>query len=403
MITLITGAPGAGKTLNTLKLVQHEVGDTRPIFYAGIVDLQLPWQEKSYHELQDWRSLPDGSAIVIDEADQWAPVRGNKGTAQEFITELARHRHRGFDFYIITQKPKMLDHHLRGLVGRHLHFERAFNRNATRQLEWQRCVDDPVDYHARQEAQTSRVNFDKDYFAVYKSAEVHTHKPRVPRKAYFILGAMGVVVVCSVLLISRLSGSDPEPYAVKDPDSARSSVFDYPPDSTPIARGFSLGGDDPAMTREEYIASWEPRLPDFEHTAPAYDGVTEVKTFPRPQCIYSHRSGQCSCFTQQATPLNVSNAACRQIVSGGWFNPYRDESPQIAATGPQGGGVKGEGAAPLTPPDEDSKPRIVMLGRSTRAGPASIDVIPPSEPPQPGRAYRLPPDTPRQPTAPAFR
>ena len=56
-----------------------------------------------------------------------------------------------------------------------------------------------------------------------------------------------------------------------------------------------------------------------------YDQVTEVKTWPRPNCMRSELTKSCKCFTQQATPMDVTEDICNGIVDDGWFNPYFDE------------------------------------------------------------------------------
>jgi zona occludens toxin len=402
MMTLITGVPGAGKTLNTIRFVDQLVGDSgRRVVVAGVQELAMPgWESATYDQVRKWQEYPDGTLFLIDEADQWAPTRGNRGEPPAYIRELARHRHRGFDFFIITQRPKMLDHHLRGLVGEHRHYERAFNRNSSRLLVWQEVQDDPKDFHARKLAITTRVNFDRRYFDKYKSAEVHTHKPKLPLKLVAVVGGFAVTIGVALVWLSDVTSRGEEmaqaiPSPVTDQEGPRT-----------VARGTILrDGEEVAIaTTEEFIQVREPRLRDVPLSAPLYDAVLEVKTYPRPQCIYSHRRDVCQCYTQQVTPLDMTYQACRNIVENGWFNPYRDESgadERIAAGA-------GERVAPRTAalPDQRNTPRIVYVGGNKNLPPTVIgpdDYLPQADP-RPGQALRNPnAQVPVQPAQPGVR
>lgn len=336
MITLITGVPGAGKTLNTIKRVVNEAGD-RAVYYRGIRGLTLPWNEISDQQAADWQSLPDGSVVVIDEVQDIFPPRSPNKSEPPGVKALDKHRHRGFDFYFITQKPKGFDHSVRGYCGRHFHYERAFNRNSTRELEWQKAVDDPQDYHTRKDAQTTRVNFDKKYFDVYKSSEIHTHKPRMPKAAYIAVAALFSVAVLAAFGYSSIMDRI-------DPDENMAEIYKNGSDSDGLLQniGNPTRRNSP-LSADEYLQSWSPRIKNVPYSAPAYDKLTVVKTFPRPQCILHIRKSQCRCYSQQATPLDIDPSTCNSIVRSGWFNPFLEEGTDGAR------GVEGRRDAPQPP------------------------------------------------------
>ena len=72
MITLITGAPGAGKTSSLVKLLR-ELAKGRAIYVDGIPELKVP--HLPLDDANRWPELvPDGSAVVIDEVQRvWRP------------------------------------------------------------------------------------------------------------------------------------------------------------------------------------------------------------------------------------------------------------------------------------------------------------------------------------------
>jgi zona occludens toxin len=389
MITLITGVPGAGKTLNTIKYISEEYkGSDRPVYVAGVSQLSVPgWNDASYDDLHKWRDYPKGSIFLVDEADQFAPTRGNRGEPPEYIAELARHRHYGFDFYFITQRPKMLDHHLRGLVGKHHHYERVFGANSARVLTWEQCCDDPGDFHNRKLAVTSRRKFDSKYFSAYKSAEIHTHKRKIPLKVWMVAAGLVGVLAFGWRFIDDIQ-SRPEQI-----ETAAVSALPVP-GTVSSAAGTVIHSQDGSIVVDTaaYVAARTPRIQDLPWSAPIYDSVTAVQTYPRPQCIYSHRRDICTCYTQQATRLDITYQSCRAIVDGGYFDPYRLESDQ---EGQVSGGRGGESEAVTAPPPPslNKAPRIVYLGGNLNNPPslqAPGQFLDDVQPVQPGAAYRNP-------------
>src|SRR4249919_828308 len=117
-ITLLTGLPGSGKTQRMVKFLKeaHERGEL--LFVSNLNGLKLPHSVCT--NPRDWRSLPAGSILVVDEAQEFFRTRRG-GEAPEYITAMERIRHHGVRLVLATQQPDYLDAHLRGLVGLHEH------------------------------------------------------------------------------------------------------------------------------------------------------------------------------------------------------------------------------------------------------------------------------------------
>jgi zona occludens toxin len=399
VITLLTGVPGSGKTLNAIRMVDKEWGESnRDIYYRGIRELSadLGWTEISDSDLQNWWTFPDGSIFVIDEVQQVWPRRSPNHPAPEAVSRLDTHRHRGFDFYIISQKPKNFDFEIRGYVGRHLHFERGYGREGTRQLEWQTACDDPDDYHRRQEANVTRIKFDKSYYSKYHSAEVHTFKKRIPKQFYVFGGAVFLTLFAFGFAFNNIMSRMDEPQSAQsvnpltDQTNSDSGLFSGLPTGSP--------NREQVKTTEEYLAERVPRIEGMDWSAPIYDGVIEVKTWPRPQCIRSERTLQCKCYTQQATPLDVPQELCDSVVDGGFFDHTREERGEWAR-------VQAQPPAPIapSPPVTPSSPQVIFIGSpEAQAQRRWQEQYPGAEfPIQPGSAYRNPGRTvPTQPLMP---
>lgn len=140
MIYLITGTPGAGKTSNTLwDFLKDPDFSDRPKFATFIPDFDYDSQnvtELDKSELEDWRNLPKGALVLIDEADGYLPA-GNGKNPPDWIREFARHRHYGIDFIIITQMASMINDFLHGLIEAHIHYHRVRGNDYSTKYRWE--------------------------------------------------------------------------------------------------------------------------------------------------------------------------------------------------------------------------------------------------------------------------
>ena len=223
-ITLVTGTPGAGKTLHAVSTLlpafaAQQVGDTkRRILVDGIKDLIVDHDlmpptvysamtEKITCEgegvLTWWEWCKPGDVIVIDEVQRmWRP-RGNGSKVPQMIAELETHRHRGVDFIIITQHPMLLDQNVRRLVDRHIHIRRMWGGNRAVRYEWDHCSSpDKVG-----DAGKSYWPYPKDAFKYYKSAELHTKQGGKAPAALFIFSlAVVALPIAAYFGVSGVTG-----------------------------------------------------------------------------------------------------------------------------------------------------------------------------------------------------
>lgn len=326
MIHLITGIPGASKTLNAIAYIDSNPDFVnRPIYYIRIKELTLPWFELTEDEVRDWQSLPDGAIVVIDEAQYIFPTRDSKKALPEFILALSEHRHRGFDFFVITQSPMLLDAGFRRFVGKHWHFERVFGMQSAKRFEWEKCQSDVDDFFVRKSAVIARVPFNKKYYGVYKSAEIHTHKRKIPFKVFapFLLLAL-IIGVGWYHFHDRFTPNvavEPVKEAIKQ--SIDSNNFGLN----------SLNGSKQKrpLTQAEYIELRTPRIADIPSSAPIYDDLTTPRTFPKTQCMRSEATHVCQCYSQQGTKLNISAPTCNSIVDSGYFDDTKPDQYQPSA------------------------------------------------------------------------
>jgi len=324
MIHLHTGLPGAGKTLCTIVEVEKRAqAEKRTVYYNGIAELKLGWVE--LEDATEWHKLPPNSIIVIDEAQRVFRPRHTSAKVPDHVEALETHRHRGHDLYVITQHPKLLDSNIRRLVGVHVHFVRAFGSNAVTRHEWGEVKDDPS---SREDSQRTLVPYDKSAFDLYKSAEVHTHKIRLPRRV-FVLAIFPLLAVGLGWFIVKWFANPPTSLANLSPASSSSSPAKSSgaPSQGPASGRERAPSTDPAQSAMDYVGARTPRVPGLAHTAPVYDAVTQPVHAPYPAvCISS--ATRCKCYTEQATPLDMADALCRQLAASGYFREFEPASKQ---------------------------------------------------------------------------
>ena len=326
MIYLITGLPGNGKTLYTIDYVRKfAASENRPVYYNGISNLSdtLGWEE--FEKPEDWHNLPEGSIIIIDECQRTFKPLPRTGNLPLHFSELETHRHHGFDLFLITQHPHLIDTRVRRLCGIHRHIVRAFGTHKAMIHEWSEVHSDCEKNRAT--SNKTVYFFPKDVFGLYKSAEMHTHKVHVPKVFYYVILCIAAILLCFYMVFrwygKALNTEEGEIYQAQQTSeqSQESSVTVVP---VPSFDRVGQGGKQ-LLSPEEYINSYIPRIENLPHTAPRYDEVTQPLQAPIiTGCVMMH--GRCSCYTQQATRVTVTNDFCKLIVREGRM-PFYDFLP----------------------------------------------------------------------------
>jgi len=299
MFTLVTGVPGTGKTLWTLTELS-KIKD-RPIYYSGIPDLSgdLGWIELD-NPLRFHEELPDGSIVVIDEVQQYFRTRAPKTPVPDALQFIETHRHKGIDIYFITQKPKFLDHHARGLAGRHVNFNRNFGLQQSVMYDFNRYTDID-DKWALKDAVKTTFKFPKSSYGLYKSAEVHTHKRRLPKKL-LIIPLLFIVIASFIYLgYSTLFADSTTPTVI-------SSVTGLPQAGT-------------TLISNNWENAFIPAVAGLPFTAPIYKDLAVPKSIPMiTGCVKSELTEKCNCYTQQGTKISMSLAQCNHFVKNPIFD-----------------------------------------------------------------------------------
>ncbi len=365
MIHLTTGGNGSGKTLNTLKWVRElQVQQGRSVYYANLNIKPEKASEFGWlpFEVEKWQALPDGAILIVDECQDFFGPRPNGAKVPDHISSMAKHRHRGFDFFLITQHPRQLDGFLKSQIaapGWHKHCIRPFGRDMTSVLTWSAVHAQPEKPGSGKSANVTLVAHPKEVYGWYNSATIHTNKKTIPKQVWVILAALLLVPVLGWVAWSKLAARA---------DASGVEVAVAP--GSPATVGLKL----PVDQFQQVFDSYNPRIPGFPHTAPRYDKVTEPVVAPYPAaCIAMAKT--CTCYTQQGTRLPTDGATCAQIVRDGFFVDWdqsRGRGAQQAADGAQQSAAVRRVSTPpaastiVTAPQAATSPDVDLIGSVRR-------------------------------------
>lgn len=312
MIHLITGLPGHGKTLRAIwELMEARKKDeARPLYYRGIKGLKLDAAEIEGH---DWTKCPDGSIIVIDEAQQVFPVRGNS-QVPEHVAKLATHRHRGIDLILITQHPSLIDTFARKLIDRHTHTFRILGREACTIYQWEEIQDDPRAMSARELATSFIWSYPREVFQMYNSAVLHTAQPRFPRRLLYLALAVVAVGLCVWYVVHWARGMAQPATAPAAPASGQTAApaLASAPAGQPVIRDAA-----------DWLRRITPRIPYRPESAPLFDQRMETYRTPQLFCVEVWPAGAerwCRCYTEQATRvIGIEPSVCSTLAQQGIY------------------------------------------------------------------------------------
>lgn len=321
-IKLYTGLPGAGKSLSLVDELRrmHKVEPGRLVFAFGIEGLKDGLAEPC--DPRRWQDLPDGSIVVVDEAQKVWPSR-RAGDPPSDVAAFSEHRHRGFDFLLATQNPKFLDSYLRGLVDQHTHVVRRWNDKTVDRYIWQEGQEDVKSRVVRASGQRQRWKYPRECFDMYKSSTMHTMKRRLPWQYWVMIGAAVLSIPMVWYAVHRVVGLR---HIAKDSGVASASALSGRADLMP-----GLNKEHRWASVEDYVHDHLPRVANQPWSAPVFD-QEPVRAQPDLLCIESEVPSRgdkpawkkCSCYTEQVTPYELhSLEECRRYAEHGVYNPRR--------------------------------------------------------------------------------
>ena len=355
-ITLITGLPGSGKSLRLAKYIKEAGERGEVVFCCNVNGLKLP--HVPFEDPREWRDIPAGSVLVVDEAQQFFRTRRG-GDAPEYLTAMETIRHEGVRLVLATQQPDYLDTHLRGLVGLHEHLLRVNGKQASKIWRHNEVMDNVRSERARARYDSETWTFPTELFDAYESAQVHTVKATLSSrmKRGLVMAAVAVaLVVGAVWMFKSTTGADAQARTAAAPDPAGRGDAPAPGQVPPASRPATALEKHEPQAIAEYMANLQPRAPSLPWSAPIYDERQAVAQ-PRVFCIASGegyngrgewKEASVHCQTEQGTRVVMDERQARAIAR--WGESYNPFKPPPMDAGSARGVLEHEEPAPRVAP-----------------------------------------------------
>nr|WP_228275871.1 zonular occludens toxin domain-containing protein [Acinetobacter junii] len=289
----------------------------------------------------DWRTCPDGSIIVIDEVQLVPPYNDNKNKAHDLVQELTIHRHRGFDFWFITQSPSYLHPTIKELISCHLHITRPYWRTP-KVYQYGSLRQYPNTLINKLNCESKFTFKPKDFiFKLYKSTTIDTSKKRTPAGLYAFAAFIFFAICIFLYGLSGGSGffchfmnsCEVKTNASKNSASSAVSTSSASNSSSDASKGNQAPMDlsiecrkgenvekpecvewfnSKQATGASLSVSYNPDKP-FDTELHGQYAVTSQPVFSG--CI--KYAGRYYAYTQQGTRLNVSSSDCKRLIEDG--------------------------------------------------------------------------------------
>lgn len=335
MITLITGAPGSGKTLYCVAKLLSKVAGTSVdgtdddgkkvtyprTIYSNINRLLIEHEMVDEAWLEKWfDNIKPGAFIVYDEIQKPWPNRPVGSKVPDYIQRLETHRHQGCDFVLMTQNPQLIDPNVRKLIGRHLHIRRVGNMGAAIVYEWDTCSNS---LNFKNSFTKSPWRFDKKAQSLYKSAEVHT---KVPRRLPAVLFGAAFAMAAAAYMWPTLIGRITAPLQGKAAIGKPVEKVEKPVIGDLFAPGGDLAIPKPAQEPLSVVDAALPLAQSHEAPADVFSGCLRAKT-------------ACVCFTANGAKVDKPAEICKAATEPGpvvldLVQPRRDLDQGADVTAP---------------------------------------------------------------------
>lgn len=411
-IHLVTGLPGNAKTLRAIQmLIKRAKEENRAVYYAGLKEFKEDdprlegTQWKQFDPTRWHEDIPPGALCFVDEAQKVFRSRTLGSVPPKHVTELEEHRHKGLDFVFVTQHPSLIDPAIRKLTQIHEHQVRIWGMEASTIHRWEGGVKDNCDKpSARVDSEKTKWGFAKDLYGLYKSADVHTVKRRLPGRVKLLAGLV-VTLIALVwfgyhTITKKIIHKGVDQVDTAAPGGGQASPG---PGIVPSVYQVKSGAADPVAEAKEYLWNQTPRVEALPQTAPKYDQLTTPTHVPVPaMCIQKGVPGKskeisCKCFTQQATPMpSVPLGMCMEFARNGYFQDFDADKDRAAVERTQASANVMSTRQDVPPPVRQVQdgPQGVVIpglpsgpGRTDKSGPMVVEGVIQDGPPN-NRATR---------------
>ncbi|MCF9047517.1 zonular occludens toxin domain-containing protein [Acinetobacter nectaris] len=268
--------------------------------YSNINALKIDYTRSLIY---DWREAPDGSIFAIDEVQLVQPYEDLK-TKDKIVMDLTIHRHRGFDFFFITQFPSLLHPVIQKLVSPHYHVTRPFGRTPKVYLYGTT--------RTHPESLLNKLNPESKFtfkpqdriFKLYKSTTIDTTVKRTPPGlvifALFLIGAVAMFM-----------------WGLNDKREAKKAKeVQQTQQTTDISKNQpsnNVQSQNNQVNQQINQVSYDPTKP-FDDDKIQQQIKYDVKNKPVFSGCIKYGKNKYKAYTQQGTLLKVDPSVCKRLI-----------------------------------------------------------------------------------------
>lgn len=285
--------------IKDLKLLQQ----VRTI-YSNIANLKIDYVRALEY---DWRLTPDGSIHVIDEVQLVEPYSDTKAKPS-LIQDLTIHRHRGFDFYFLTQAPSLLHPTVKELIGCHYHLTKPYGVK-TMVYQFGSCRPYPNTMANKLNAETKfAFSPPARIYKLYKSTTINTHQKRFPLFPLLKYGAL-LSVAGFMVFYGLFNKPNPKTDAKKQPVTASATsatVSNVASLSASTVAPMIADAETIKMKQQIEKAQLQQQLDELKQ-------AQALKNLPNNVIAFANN---CTAYNADGLPLDMSLTECKQYAHG---------------------------------------------------------------------------------------
>ena len=280
--------------------------------YTNINNLKIDYVRANVY---DWRTCPDGSIIVIDEVQLVEPYKETKQKDNSIVQDLTIHRHRGFDFYFITQSAALLHVQIKDLIAVHYHLTLPYG--------WVTKVYQYGSFRANPNAVSVKISAERSFsfnppasiFKLYKSTTINTAQKRIPYKMMFGFGSIVLLGIFGFIWAFNSASNSALGKVVRGKDApiASATAKTAIPASSPSATAATVASVSSATAT--MIAQNDAQIKILQQQQQIEQLQAQIKAQKTPSNVIAF-ANNCTAYNSDGLPLDMSLTECKQYATG---------------------------------------------------------------------------------------
>ncbi|MBW4010689.1 hypothetical protein HG532_11830 [Moraxella osloensis] len=297
--------------------------------YTNIANLKIDYVRALKY---DWRECPDGSVQVIDEVQLVEPYSDVKAKNNEIVQELTIHRHRGFDFYFLTQAPSLLHPTVKELIGCHWHLTKPYGLK-TQVYQFGSCRPYPNTMANKMNAET-KFGFSPParIYKLYKSTTINTHKARLPMRQIVVFGAL-ISAALFMFYYGFFSDSGKKGMFTNDKNANDNVASAVAKTANPSSASSVVAVASAPNSGDGFVSDSDKEYQRLQQLAQIEQLQYERKLKTMPSNVIAF-GNNCTAYNTDGLPLDISLSDCKKYALGKKQTLKKMQSMQVSNTLP---------------------------------------------------------------------